>query len=161
MSENIKDLMTRQAKAGRVAWIGLRPHKKANLTSVSEAELLVDGGLKGDHYQGQSGDRHLTLIQGEHLRAVGEMLGKELQPGLIRRNVVVSGINLLSFKDQKFAIGDEAILQMTGPCHPCSRMEENLGLGGYNAMRGHGGITARVIREGRIRVSDAVTLLHD
>jgi MOSC domain-containing protein YiiM len=76
-------------------------------------------------------------------------------PELTRRNIVVSGINLLALKDRRFQIGG-AVLEATGPCEPCSRMEENLGPGGYNAMRGHGGITARVVEEGTIRVGDEV-----
>jgi len=69
--------------------------------------------------------------------------------------LVVSGINLLALKKATFRIG-EALLQGTGPCEPCSRLEENLGPGGYNAMRGHGGICARVIEAGRVRVGDPV-----
>ena len=84
---------------------------------------------------------------------------EELHPELARRNILVEGVNLLSFKEKKFRIGDEVILEMTGPCHPCSRMEENFGEGGYNAMLGHGGITARVIQGGTIRLGDRVELV--
>ncbi len=78
----------------------------------------------------------------------------------MRRNLVIGGINLLALKNEKFSIG-ECVLKGTGLCHPCSRMEEALGTGGYNAMRGHGGITAIVIRGGTIALGDSVTLLAE
>jgi MOSC domain-containing protein YiiM len=155
----LKELRSILPQKGKVEWIGIRPEKRAELGSVSNVQVDLQNGLVGDHYGKAEGKRQVTLIQAEHLQTVSNILGKaDIDPGLTRRNIVVSGINLLAFKDQQFQIGD-VVLEMTGICHPCSRMEENLGPGGYNAMRGHGGITAKVVQEGTIRVGDAVGLL--
>jgi MOSC domain-containing protein YiiM len=70
---------------------------------------------------------------------------------------VVSGINLLALKHLQFQVG-EVLLETTGICAPCSRMEQNLGSGGYSTMRGHGGITARIIQGGQIKIGDVVRL---
>ena len=152
----MKELLDTLPQLGKVEWIGIRPRKKAPLSSLEQVEATETEGLVGDHYGGRSKKRQVTLIQQEHLQAVASMLGKEeIDPGQTRRNIVVSGINLLALKDRRFRIG-EAVLETTGYCHPCSRMEENLGPGGYNAMRGHGGITAKVIRGGIIERGDEV-----
>ena len=101
----------------------------------------------------------VTLIQKEHIDAVASILKRDvIDPALLRRNIVVSGINLAALKQNEFQIG-EVVLFGTGNCPPCSRMEENLGCGGYNAMRGHGGITAKVITRGTIRCGDKVSLV--
>lgn len=157
---DVAKLMGKPTKTGTVEWIGLRPERRGSLTSVTEAEVVPGNGLEGDHFHGQGGgNRQVTLIQGEHLDAVGAFLrGPSADPSLARRNIVVRGINLFSLQDRKFRIGD-AVFEHSGPCHPCSRMEENFGPGGYNAMRGHGGITAKVIEGGFIRVGDEVEKL--
>lgn len=129
---------------------------------VPEATVAIGTGLEGDHHarSGQS-KRQVTLIQHEHLPVVAALAGIEVaRPEMLRRNLVISGINLLMFKDRKFRIG-EAWFEGTGLCAPCSRMEETLGPGGYQAMRGHGGLTARVLRQGRIRLLDQVLPLDD
>jgi MOSC domain-containing protein YiiM len=159
---NIQQLLATLPQVGEVVWIGLRPGPRQQPQSVKMADVRVGSGLVGDRFRGRpDSKRQVTLIQAEHLAAVGSMLHRDpLDPSLTRRNIVVKGLNLLALKDKQFRIGD-ALFEMTGLCHPCSRMEENLGPGGYNAMRGHGGITAKVVEAGTIRVGDRVYVMHN
>jgi MOSC domain-containing protein YiiM len=148
-------LMSRFPRHGRVEWIGVRPARRVALTAVSNVAALQGRGLEGDRYSG-GGKRQVTLIQAEHLEAVAKLLGLDaLEPARVRRNIVVSGINLYALRDRQFRLGG-AVLEGSGPCDPCSRTEEVLGAGGYNAMRGHGGIVARIVENGVIAVGDAV-----
>jgi MOSC domain-containing protein YiiM len=157
-----KDLFEHFAQSGTVCWIGIRPKTRQPM-EVLENTFANIGGLTGDRTfkPNATGKRQVTIIQEEHLEAVASFLGKErIDPALIRRNIVVKGINLNALKGKQFRIG-EAILEMTGFCFPCSRMEENLGMGGYNAMRGHGGITCRVIQEGKINLGDSLSVITE
>ena len=85
---------------GKVEWIGIRPKRLLEVHSVSEVQANPDTGLEGDHFKKSStGKRQVTLIQQEHLDVVARILGKtEIPPELLRRNIVVSGINLLALK---------------------------------------------------------------
>lgn len=155
----IGELKQRHAQAGRVEWIGLCTERRGPIEAVSTVAAEEGRGLIGDHHgKKRKTKREVTLIQAEHLPAVASIIGREepIDPELLRRNIVVSGVSLLALKDQQFRIG-EALFEGSGPAAPCSRMEENLGEGGYNAMRGHGGITARVIEGGMISIGDAVS----
>ncbi len=151
----LHELMEHYPQPGTVEWIGLRPATRQPMQVVASTYARVGTGLDGDRYQGKPGSkRQVTLMQAEHLPAVGSFLGQEAaDPLLTRRNIIVSGINLLALKGKRFKIG-EAELEYSGECYPCSRMEKNLGPGGYNAMRQHGGILARVLKEGTIKVGD-------
>ena len=152
---SIKQLMKNLPQQGKVEWIGVRPDKRQPLKELDRVIVLANG-LDGDHYAGRSGNRSVTLIQAEHLPVIASLLHREkVEPLMLRRNIVVSGINLLALKDKEFRVGT-AVLKMTGLCHPCSRMEENFGEGGYNAVRGHGGINASVILPGEIKLQDEV-----
>ena len=158
MELTLAELLATLPQTGRVVWIGVRPARRASVTAVDAVEAIAGQGLAGDHYA-HDGNRQVTLIQAEHLAAVAAFVGRPtLDAAVIRRNIVVAALNLLALKGRRFRVGG-ALLEATGPCEPCSRMEEALGPGGYNAMRGHGGITARVVAGGPIRVGDAVAAI--
>jgi MOSC domain-containing protein YiiM len=148
----IKELINLFAQPGRVASISIRPERMGPVKIVDTVLAIQNKGLEGDRSKG--GNRQVTFIQKEHIITVASFLGKTvLDYTLTRRNVLVEGINLLSLKGKQFRIG-EAVFEYSGECHPCSRMEEALGVGGYNAMRGHGGITAKIVLSGLIKIND-------
>jgi MOSC domain-containing protein YiiM len=119
-----------------------------------ESAGLKAGGLVGDH--ARAGKRAVTLIQGEHLPAIAALARRaSVEPRLLRRNIVVSGINLTALRHGRLRLGTSEV-EITGPCAPCSRMEAALGPGGYNAMRGHGGWCAQVVVPGMVTLGDVV-----
>ncbi len=152
----LQRLLDGKLRPGAVHWIGLRPARHAPMQPVAEVTLRCEDGVTGDHYHGRSGTRQVSLITRESLDAIASFLGRDrVGPDELRRNLVVAGINLLALKGRRLRIGD-ALLEVTGECHPCSRMEQILGPGGYNAVRGQGGILARVLEPGRVRLGDTI-----
>ncbi|MET0388588.1 MAG: MOSC domain-containing protein [Polyangiales bacterium] len=157
----MSDLLFQRASAGVLHWIGIRPARGAPMEALSAARLLAERGLEGDIATARSaGKRQVSLIQAEHLAVIAQLSQRaEVPPELVRRNLVVRGINLLALRSTRFRIGN-TLLEGTGTCDPCSKMERALGLGGYNAMRGHGGIVARVLEGGPIVLGDAVDFVR-
>ena len=158
--KSLRAMLQTMPQTGIIDWIGIRPARRKTIELREEIELTTEGGIVGDHYRGTNGKRQVTLLQREHLAVLSSVLDKPVSPEMLRRNLLVSGINVLALREARFQIGEEVILEGTGACHPCSRMEENLGPGGYNAVRGHGGITARVLRGGTLRRGDTVRFLE-
>lgn len=152
--------MAAPMRPGTVEWLGVRPARLAPMRASAVIALTPGEGVEGDHYQSATqGARQVTVIAAEHLAAIGSFLGQgSAPPELLRRNVVVRGINLLALKERRFRLGS-ALLEHSGECHPCSKMERLLGAGGYNAVRGHGGITARVLEGGEVRLGDLLAPL--
>ena len=167
----LRQLTQHFSHPGRLDAIYLRPGRGQPCLQQDQAHATANLGLQGDRaslHQSSAlngSKRQVTLLQAEHLPVIAALTGhSQIDPALLRRNLVVSGINLLAtkslFKDQPLhlLIGN-VVLEVTGPCEPCSKMEQVLGTGGYNAMRGHGGITARILHGGLLRIGDTVQVV--
>jgi MOSC domain-containing protein YiiM len=169
--ENLRELSPRFAIAGRIEAIVLRPQRQKPAIFVTEVEAQPGYGLIGDRRAQKeqllesARKREITLIQAEHIPLIAQWCSHEsLSPLQLRRNLVISGLNLLAMRSPfpnlklHWQIGEQVELEITGTCDPCSRMEEDLGFGAYNAMRGHGGMTGRLLVGGIIHVGDRVQL---
>lgn len=152
-------LMNGPMRPGAVVWIGVRPSRGAPMLALESVELIAGQGVAGDRYKTRNnGGRQVTLIEAEGLAAIAAYMGEpSMAPERLRRNIVTRGINLLALKDKTFRIG-ETLLAYSGECHPCSQMETLVGVGGYNAVRGHGGITARILEGGEVRLADVISV---
>lgn len=156
--KTMAELLNCVPQTGELTWIGLRPTRGADMVEPEYARADAEKGLQGDRYSGRTGNRHVTLIQHEHLPVIASVLGiDQVEPTRLRRNLAVRGLNLLALKKRHFRIG-EVLLECTGLCHPCSQMETRFGDGGYNAVRGHGGITARIVEGGVLRLGDLIAV---
>ncbi|HWV10065.1 MAG TPA: MOSC domain-containing protein [Pseudomonas sp.] len=156
----LQELLAAVPQQGQVRWIGVRPALRAPMLELDAVEARREAGLTGDHARpGPRNARQVTLIQWEHLAVISALLGRPpehaIQPQDLRRNIAISGINLFSLKGRRFRIG-QAVFETTGWCQPCAKLEERLGSGAFQAIRGHGGITARVLMGGIIRLDDAL-----
>ena len=143
-----------------IEWIGVRPRRREPLMAVTEAEAVADLGLRGDHRMTKTpgSGRQVTFISREFVTQIEQHLGKNgLDPAVLRRNIVVSGINLNALRRQQFWFG-EALFEATQLCHPCARMEAELGPGGVVAMMGYGGLCAKVLQTGQIAIGDSLRL---
>jgi MOSC domain-containing protein YiiM len=143
---------------GRLRWVGVRAERGAAMRALPSATLIAGHGVEGDYTtRGRGGGkRQVTLMQAEHFDVIAKLVGRERAlPEELRRNLVIEGINLHALRLRTFRIGS-ALLRGTGYCEPCSKMERAFGVGGYNAVRGHGGILAQVLEGAVVQLGDEV-----
>lgn len=113
----IAELKSSLPYVGRLEWIGVSPSRLSPIVPLESVVVEVGTGLAGDHHatSGLSA-RQVTLIQKEHLPVIAALSQREtVEPELLRRNLVIAGINLLALKGRRFRIGSVE-LEGTGPC---------------------------------------------
>lgn len=154
--------ISRQLNCGRLEWIGLRPAHKQPMIEVDQVYATAKLGLEGDHRceKTPGSARQVTLISQEYIDQLAAKINqKKMNPVLLRRNLVISGLDMDLLRFQQLKIGD-AIFETSALCHPCSRMDQALGEGTKESMMGLGGLCAKILQSGIIRVGDKVELLE-
>ena len=156
----IDQLKANFPQTGQVDWMGVRAKRGEPIIERESVEAIIDRGLTGDKAGARpGGKRQVTLFQAEYLEILQTLIAnRSLSYADFRRNLAVSGINLNALLGQTIQIG-QVQLEITGLCHPCKKIEDNLGFGAFNAMRGHGGLTAKVVQSGIISMGDSVAVI--
>jgi MOSC domain-containing protein YiiM len=134
----------------------------AQMERVEEVRTIEGCGIEGDRYcEGAGfwtrfGDVcQVTLIEGEDLDYIEDELGIWVKNGEHRRNIITRGIRLDEMRRKRFRIG-EAILEYDRPRPPCRHVQDLSEPGMTRALKGRGGICARVVKAGWIRTRDAI-----
>lgn len=116
---------------------------------VEQVKAIADRGFEGCIHGRQGSKRQVLLVDGETLSEFG------LEPGTLLENVTTVGLDVARLKlGQRLAIGG-AVLELTIPCDPCSRMEE-IRIGLQEALKDRRGVLCRVIEGGRISRGDVI-----
>lgn len=143
---------------GEVVSIHTVGERNGPAEALPAATAIAGYGLEGDWRSRAGSGRQLTLIEEEALHTVGEVLCRPVPAGASRRQVVVRGLPLNRTVGGTLQVGD-VLLAVTGLCDPCDNMERMIGTGAREALADRGGICARVLEGGVIRVGDAVGAL--
>jgi len=145
--------------SGSVTHIFLAPARGAPTKSVQLVDAITGEGLEGDRYfeaRNRSGpDCQVTLIEGEHIEGFTHATGLALTPAMPRRNIVTRGVRLNDLVGRCFAVGD-ALLEGIELCEPCSIFARNTHREVMRHFAGKGGLRARIVSGGLIRVGSAV-----
>ena len=135
------------------------------LHAVSEIQAVAGGGLHGDRYMTRKGywtgvdECQVTLIEAEALDYIRQTTEVKVSNGEHRRNIITRGISLKDLAGQRFTVGD-ALLEYDRPRPPCRYIQTRSERGMTKALgSGRGGICARVLESGLIRVNDPIVVV--
>jgi len=131
------------------------------MSAQQSVEALTEGGLTGDRYSEEknrrSPDYQVTFIELENIEAFTQATGLQLTPDMPRRNMITSGIRLNELRGKRFKVG-RARFEGLELCEPCSLFAKRTHREVLRFFVGKGGLRARIVSGGEIRVGDAIEL---
>jgi MOSC domain-containing protein YiiM len=139
-----------------VLHIFIAPLKGAPTRGVELVDALAGRGLEGDRYVERPGtDGQVTLIESEHIEAFAQATGFAMRPDMPRRNIVTRGDRLNGLVGKRFRVG-KAVFEAFELCEPCRIFQRNTHPEALRFFAGKGGLRARIVSGGVVRVGDAL-----
>ena len=144
--------------AGRVERILTAPNAGSDTVEPPSVEAIAGRGLAGDRYllpeAGGNAKGNITLIERDsfaHLTGIGI----DVDESELRRNLVVTGIDLNALLGREFTIG-EVRCRTSELCEPCSYIEKRTAPGVLRGLVNRGGIRAEILTSGTISIGDPI-----
>ena len=157
---------TSQSPSAQIEAIHLADAAVGPPRAVPQATAIPGRGLVGDRYERGLGtfsdwpkDHELTLVEAEVIEALAREHDVNFAPGETRRNLTTRDVRLNDLVGRRFRIGPDVECIGTRRCEPCDHLERvtarpNL----CRVMAGRGGLRARILTAGTIRVGDPITV---
>jgi len=141
------------------SYIGRHGLGSANfpIREVESVECVAGRGLRGDRYfdHKENYKGQVTLFAQEVFDELCRALSlPEARPAALRRNLLVSGIDLNELIGRQFDL-QGVRLEGTEECKPCYWMDEALGPGAHEWLKGRGGLRCRILSDGWLRANSA------
>jgi MOSC domain-containing protein YiiM len=129
------------------------PPGETPMVEVDEVECVAGQGLRGDRYFGHKEDYkgQVTFFAHETFERLAEQFGESGQvPSVFRRNIITRGVDLNELIGQEFEVQGVRFFGME-ECKPCYWMDKVYAEGAELALRGYGGLRAKVLSDGVLR----------
>ena len=140
-------------QTGTISSLRLCKGHREPMEQVDAAEVVAGYGIEGDRHATRKtarAGRQMLLMAEETIAAFG------LEPGQVRENITTSGVDVDSLgPGDRVALGNDAVVEITGHCEPCERMDE-IRQGLRQDLGRRRGMLAMVIQGGTVRAGDSV-----
>lgn len=146
-------------KSGFVAGIARRERPRGEMEPLQVAQVSQTEGVEGDRRGELAEDgRKVTVLFARQWADTIKQLNADLPWTVRRANILVEGFDTPRAEGALLTVG-KAVLEVTGECEPCSRMDEaHPGLREALEKVWRGGVTCRVLRGGPVAVGDSASV---
>jgi MOSC domain-containing protein YiiM len=134
-----------------------QPPGTSPLIERERIECVAGKGLLGDRYFDHAEDYkgQITFFSAEVFeRLCAHFNIREKPAGILRRNVIVSGVDLLSLIGCDFEV-QGVQFRGTQHCAPCEWMDVAFAPGAKEFLKENAGLRAKILTDGELRIGDA------